>query len=198
MPDKCAYALVMLAAGGSRRMGRPKQLLPIDGTPMVLRAVEAAVGSMARPVIVVVGAHAEAIEPLLEGRAIHVVVNRSWADGMGSSVRAGVRELVARAPEARGVVIALADQPNLRAGHITRLLEVHQTSGKSMVTALRSGVMTPPVYFGAEHFPALLSLQGEGGARSLLRDHPEEVAVVPMEELADIDTPADLAEFAGA
>jgi molybdenum cofactor cytidylyltransferase len=176
-------------------MGKPKQLLPIDGKPMVLCAVEAAVESLADPVVVVVGANAEAITPLLNKEAVHVVTNRTWTEGMGSSIRAAMEALAVLAPDAAGVVIALADQPNMRATHITRLLTAHERTGKSMVSALRRGGMTPPVYFGAEHFAALLSLKGDEGARSLLRNHPEEVALVAMEELADMDTPADFAEF---
>ena len=101
----------MLAAGGSRRMGSPKQLMLHEGEPLVRRAATAAVDAGANPVIVVLGANANLLEPSLAGlESVTTVVNGDWEQGIASSLAAGLRAL-REAREFDGVMITLADQP---------------------------------------------------------------------------------------
>lgn len=195
MADAPAFAVLVLAAGASRRMGRPKQLLPVDGAPLVRRVVGAAAASPAKPLVVVLGAHAAEIRPGLEGLAAHVVENAAWAEGMGASIRSGMAALDALAPQAKGVVICLADQPDLCADHIAALIEAAETGGRSIVASVRGGRRMPPVLFAARHFPDLRQLEGDVGARALIEAHAAEVAEVPAEALRDLNTPLDYEEY---
>jgi len=195
MAESFSCAIMVLAAGASTRMGQPKQLLPVGDLPLLRQVVEEAVGSLAAPVIVVLGAHAAEIRPTLGGLAVHVVVNEGWAEGMGSSVRVGMEALAQLAPEAGNVIIALGDMPNFSATHLTRLIEACRQTGRSIVATEHGGRLMPPALFAGGHFPALRASHGDAGARALLQAHADEVARVPAAELFDLDTQADYAAY---
>jgi molybdenum cofactor cytidylyltransferase len=187
---------VILAAGASTRMGVPKQLLEIEGTPLLLRAVEAALASPAWPVVVVLGANAEKIRLVLARRPVLVTENAAWAEGMAASIRAGVTTLQQFSRHLDAAVIALCDQPAFSAETIARLIATQRATGRSIAAAHYAGRNGAPALFLREHFPTLTSLTGEEGARALLNDDPGRVAPVDLPALAiDLDTPADLAAF---
>ena len=162
---------------------------------MLRRVVEAALQAPVEPVIAVLGANAAAIQPCLEGLPVHVIVNPDWSEGMGSSIRAGIKELLAIAPGARGAVVALADQPGFSPAHVAQLIEAQARSLRSIVASLCNGELMPPAFFGPEHFAALLALRGDRGARSLFQAHPGEVESVDARDLQDLDTKSDYDEF---
>lgn len=197
-PDSSAFpcGLILLAAGASTRMGRPKQLLEIDGRPLVLRAVEAALAAPVWPVVVVLGAHADQVRPLLAPHPVLTVENAAWPEGMASSLREGVQCLRQFSRRLEAAVVALCDQPALDATVITRLLTAHRTGGRGMVAARYAGRLGAPALFHRRHFPALAALTGEAGARDLLNGGIEPVEAVDFPDLAtDLDTPADLARW---
>ena len=184
---------VILAAGASHRMGEPKQLLPLAGQPLLLRAVEAALASPAWPVVVVLGAHADKIRPLLARRPVLVAENPAWAEGMASSLRAGIAVLQQFSRTLDAAVIALCDQPAFSADVIAQLIATQHATGRSIVAARYGGRNGAPALFLREHFPALIALSGEEGALALLRDEAR-IAIVDLPALAfDLDTPADYA-----
>ncbi|MDR7523252.1 MAG: nucleotidyltransferase family protein [Armatimonadota bacterium] len=190
-PPQPFVAAVVLAAGASVRMGRPKLAIPVRGTPMIRRAAQAALGSRCREVIVVLGAHADVYRPLLDGLDVRLVVNPDPAEGMGSSIRTGVEAV---SPEATGVVILLADQPLVGAEVIDRLIETAVTERRRIVASAYHGTVGPPVYFDRALFLELLTLEGDRGARSVIEAHPQEgVAIaIPEPMAADVDLPGDL------
>jgi CTP:molybdopterin cytidylyltransferase MocA len=192
MPEPFRCGLILLAAGGSRRMGRPKQLLPIAGRPLLRHVAERLLAAPVSPVVVVLGANAAAIAPCLGGLALSTVINERWADGMGSSLRAGLQAMVRMAPKVDAVIVALADQPQSSAGHLAALLRAHAESGRPIIaTTTAGGVALPPVLFAAEWFPRLLELEGDVGARQLLQENTGRMATVPLAAAADLDTPDD-------
>lgn len=195
MPEKGSYLVVLLAAGASRRMGRPKQLLPVEGTPLVRRAAGIAVAAGLGPVFVVLGCRASVIAPALDGLPLHLVINESWSDGLGSSIRAGVRRALELAPVPRGLVLALADQPGVTAAHLRRLAAMHRKTGRSIVATFSNGVLQPPVLFTPEWFPRLGQLGGDDGARKILGEHARQVARVPLARAGDLDTPGEYARY---
>jgi molybdenum cofactor cytidylyltransferase len=184
-------AAVVLAAGGSTRMGRPKLALPVRGEPMIRRVARAAQESRCREVIVVLGTHAEIYRPLLDGLDVRIVMNTDPGEGMGSSIRVGVAAI---APEAAGVVILLADQPFVTGEIINRLLKAAVAQRRPIVASAYGNTTGPPVYFGREMFPALLALSGDQGARSVIEAHPAESIAVPIPDAiaVDVDTIGDL------
>jgi molybdenum cofactor cytidylyltransferase len=188
------FGAVILAAGESARMGTPKQLLVLDGQPLLVRAVEAALASAAWPVVVVLGAHAEKIRPLLARRPVLVSENPAWAEGMAASLRVGVTTLQQFSRALDGALVALCDQPAFSADVIAQLVAAQRATGRSIVAARFAGRCAAPALFTREHFETLTHLTGEAGARNLLNADPNRVAAVDLPALAlDLDTPADYA-----
>lgn len=188
------FGAVILAAGASTRMGTPKQLLPLDGKPLLNRAVEAALASPAWPVVVVLGANAERIRPALARLPVLIAENPAWAEGMASSLRAGIDTLRQFSRGLDAAVVALCDQPAFSAAAIAQLVAAHHATGRSIVAAHYAGRNGAPALFRREHFPTLAALTGEEGARALLNDHPHTVATVELPQMQqDLDTPGDYA-----
>jgi molybdenum cofactor cytidylyltransferase len=175
-------AAVVLAAGASTRLGKPKQLVVIGGETLLERAVRSALEAAFSPVIVVVHDAAQ-IEPLQVCGA-EVLLNRKSHEGMSTSIHAGVRR--AEAMKADGVVLMTCDQPMVTAEHLRWL-----TASGEVTASYYAGRRGVPAYFPAASFPALMQLTGDTGARELLRGAA--TVELPGGEL-DIDTPADLAE----
>ena len=177
-------AVVILAAGASTRMGEPKQLAMVGGERLLDRAVRVAGEASLAPTVVVLGGQAKLILESCRLQTAWVVVNAGWAEGMGSSVRAGV-ELAQGFPEIDGAVVMTCDMPTLRAEHLRGLCERPEEVTASGYGE-RRGV---PAYFPRWAFPELLRLRGDAGARELLRE--ARTVVLEGGEL-DVDTPEDL------
>jgi len=192
--DQLKVAAVILAAGGSTRMGRPKLAVPIRGTPMIRRAVQTALASRCRDVIVVLGANADVYKPLLDGLAVRILRNPDPAEGMGSSIRVGVEAIPA---EFDGAVVLLADQPFVTPEVINHLLDVAVADRKRIVASAYHNTVGPPAYFHRALFLDLLTLEGDRGARSVIETYPKEGVALPLPEniSADIDTADDLASL---
>lgn len=190
------FGAVILAAGASTRMGTPKPLLPIDGAPLVARAVAAALASDAWPVVVVLGAHAEKIRPVLARLPVLIAMNAAWAEGQATSIRAGVAALQQFSRRLDAALIALCDQPAFSTDVITQLVAAQRATGRSIVAARYHGRQGAPALFLRQHFPALGALTGDEGARHLLNDDPARVTAVDLPDLGvDLDTPADYASL---
>ena len=187
--------LILLAAGAASRMGRLKQLLPVHGRPLVRQVVENLLPAGLSPVVVVLGAQAAEVGPALAGLPVHLVTNAAWAEGMGSSLRTGVETALRLQPGLTGLIVALADQPGLTAAHLGQILAEQRCTGRTMVAWDSNGVPLPPAYFGAEHFPSLLALPADTGARALLRSAGPALATVRGEALPDLDPPEDYNSF---
>lgn len=183
--------LLLLAAGASSRFGSPKQQAPIDGEPMLRRAARIALAAGA-PVTVVLGAHAETLQRLLDGLTLRVAVHAGWARGLGSSIAFGVRQL----PETAPVLLCLADQPLLRSADLAGLLARHHARPQTLFAAAYAGTLGPPCLFPAGLHGELAALDGRAGARALLQRHAERVEAVPMPAAAtDVDRPEDLSRL---
>ncbi|HTT57461.1 MAG TPA: nucleotidyltransferase family protein [Opitutaceae bacterium] len=196
MADPLRFGAVILAAGASTRMGTPKQLLPIGGTSLLRRVVDAVLASPAWPVVIVLGAHAELIRPQVVRLPVLLVDNASWEEGLTSSIRAGIGVLESFSLALDAALLVLGDQPGLSPGALRRLVATHGQSGESIVAAHYGGHPGPPALFARSHFPELLELRGLGGARPLLARHADRVATVDLPELAvDLDTPEDYRTF---
>lgn len=189
-------AAVVLAAGGSARMGRPKQLIYHDGEPLIARAARSAIDAGAEPVIVVLGANAAEIQPVIPRLAgIRTIVNPEWETGLASSLAAGLRAAVGD-EACDGVLVTLADQP-LVTGEMLRTLIRAFHAGARIVASGYEGVPGVPALFGREHVSELMELTGDTGAGPWLRSRSPEVTIVPLEGAAlDLDTPADAARLA--
>ena len=191
-----ATTAVVLAAGESRRMGQPKQLLRWQGEPLVTRAARIALDSGASETIVVTGAVGEqvkaALAPLREaglGR-LHVVFNPAWQDGQAGSVRAAVDALPAAC---EAVLFLPVDQPRLPAALLRRLWQAWRGGSDLAAVAVDGAVRGAPAVFDRLYFGLLQRVEGDRGGGALLRQHAAEVEAIetPGNWLADVDTPED-------
>lgn len=186
-------AALVLAAGQSSRMGGTNKLLAeVDGVPMVLRAVNAALASKAVSVTVVLGHEAEKVEALLAGRKVTIVRNPDYAQGMSTSLRSG---LAALPPEAEAAVVLLADMPRVSAVQVDRLIDAFDAKQPSIVVPQRDGRRGNPILWPREFFASMQAVSGDKGARGLLEEHPQRIRSVEMDDdaiHADVDTPDNL------
>jgi molybdenum cofactor cytidylyltransferase len=174
---------IVLAAGASRRLGHPKQLVPIGGTPLVRRIAIETRAACDR-VAVVIGANAGFIAPVLDDLDVTLVWNGAWRDGMSSSIRAGLRW--ARQVDADAAILCACDQPRLDRAHLARL----QGHGEDRVVASRyAGVLGVPALFPRRTFDLLETLRGDQGARRLL-EAVAPIAIDWPDGAIDLDTPA--------
>ena len=199
--------LLLLAAGSSARLGRPKQLLPYRGRSLLRHAATVAAAAGCHPNVLVTGALHETLLPEVAGLGFEVTHNNRWASGMGSSIRAGLAALEALAgpersapnpaalpalpaPPLAAVLVMLCDQPLLTPDILTALLAQFRATGQPVVASAYGGTRGVPAVFGRAVFPALRALSGPAGARDLLRAYAHLPAVPFPAGVVDVDTAA--------
>ena len=178
-------------------MGRAKQALPIaqresgaDGESLLRHAARAAVESAARPVVVVLGANADALTSDIADLPIHAVGHSGWSRGIGSSIKVGLECLTALAPAVDGVIVSVCDQPHLSAAVLSRLGRAYRGSEALIVASAYSGIAGVPALFDRGVFSELQALRDHDGARALIEREPERLVTVPFPLGAiDLDTP---------
>jgi molybdenum cofactor cytidylyltransferase len=182
---------VVLAAGRSSRLGKPKQLLDVCGEPLLRRVVRNAISSKLSEVVLVLGHRAEEIATAAGEWGQRVVVNPDYAAGQSTSVRAG---LGAIDPSSQAVVFLLGDQPQVGPEIVDAVIECFRETGAPIVMPTYGGIAANPVLFSAVLFPELASVTGDEGARSVVtrhRDRVEKVAVSDGPPPRDVDTEDD-------
>jgi molybdenum cofactor cytidylyltransferase len=186
-------AAVILAAGASARLGRPKQLLAYRGRTLLRHVVDCAAAGGCDPVLVVLGAHADAVRAELEETTAHAVRNDAWRQGVGSSVRAGVDAVQRGWQDASAVLLLTCDQPRLTPELVRRLRERFVRTAARIVACEYAGIVGVPALFARSLFPELLALPGPTGAKPVLQAHAREVVGFAWPDgAADVDTPEDL------
>jgi molybdenum cofactor cytidylyltransferase len=188
-------AAIVLAAGKSTRMGGPNKLLSdVGGKLMVRIAADEALASKASPVFVVTGHQQEQVRAALKDLPVTFVHNPEFADGLSTSVKAGVAALP---EEIDGAIVCLGDMPQVDAALIDRMLSAFDPEkGALIVVPTAEGKRGNPVLWSRRFFPELLALEGDIGARQLIAAYPEAIVEVPVGDsgaFRDIDTPDALA-----
>src|SRR5215212_5346592 len=190
MPANRVAALI-LAAGASARMGRPKKLLDWEGRPLVRAAAEVALAARLAPLLVVIGGAQARVAEALAGLPLRMIANRDYAAGQSTSLRAGIAAL---GQDADAVMVLLGDQPFVTATIVKQLVAEWQASGAAIVAPTYAGQRGNPVLFARAVFPELLAIQGDQGARAVLAADRARIRLVAFDDprpLADIDTPED-------
>lgn len=198
--DSPKIGAILLAAGGSSRLGRPKQLVEFQGKTLIRRAAEMLVASVCSPVVVVLGAEVVRCSDELAGLDISICINENWSDGISSSIKAGLRYLLDLQPDVDAAVIALCDQPFVIDKDLNLLCETFLTAGLPIVAARYGETIGVPALFASEMFDELFSLEGDEGARKLIRRYVDTTSTVEIGRAKfDIDTRNDLRQtFEGA
>lgn len=188
---------LILAAGGSTRFGRPKQLISMHGVPLIRRVTLVALRSPCSRIVVVVGAYRDKVIDVIADLDVSHVANPQWQEGIGSSVRSGVAHILTCAPASRAILILPVDQVQIGAPHLTSLIEAFWRHGK-IIASQYNHTLGVPVLFPHWCFKELLCLSGDSGAKALLTKYPQQVFPFPCPEAAyDVDTPEDLQKLQG-
>ena len=185
---------VVLAAGGSRRLGKPKQLVRFRARPLLVNAVEAAAAATGTDPIVVLGADALRVRRALRGSSVGTVTieNRRWRTVLASSLRAGLEAVPARS---KAVLVVLADQPLVGASALRRLVQAWRGRPALPAAAAYAGRLAVPAVLPRRMWPALRELEGDVGARRVLAGAARITAVPMPEAELDVDLPEDLARL---
>jgi molybdenum cofactor cytidylyltransferase len=193
---------IILAAGESKRLGRPKQIVRFAGQTLLEQTVTTALASRIDTAIVVLGANSSTCEQSLRTYPVQIVVNESWWEGISSSIKAGLKSLESHAESVFDSVLFLTcDQPFLTVNLINDLLAEFRTNGPQIVASSYASCIGIPALFSSDLFPELGNLQGDSGASSIIKTYLEKdsgrISTVsfPSGEI-DIDTNADIERLA--
>jgi molybdenum cofactor cytidylyltransferase len=184
--------IIVLAAGSSSRLGKPKQLLEYKGGSLVQFAAGEAIRSCIGPVIVVLGAEAANIKQQLTRQQLHVIENPEWKEGMASSIRCGLTSLQEIDSVCDAAILMVCDQPYVSASLLNELVARQKETGKLIITSDYGKNIGPPALFHQQVFQELLQLKGDAGARSVVKNHSNDMATVLFPRgIVDIDTTDD-------
>jgi molybdenum cofactor cytidylyltransferase len=188
-PSSKRIGAVILAAGGSSRFGRPKQLIPFRGKSLVRRIIDAACEAGCSPIVVVIRSEDEKFHPELDRAGVVIAQNHQWPRGIGSSIRRGIEALTNSSPDVEASVLLVCDQPAVDSRVIQRLIALRETTGKSIVASSYADTLGVPALFTRSIFEELLSLGDKAGAKSIILRSRERVASLSFPEgEIDIDT----------
>lgn len=184
--------IVILAGGASTRLGKPKQLLQYHGKTLLNHAVNEAMNAKADAVVVILGKNADLFQKEIDKEKVRVVINRDWEEGMASSVRLGLDTLLKTKPYMDAVIFMVCDQPHISSSVLNELITTQQKTTKQIVTCNYGGSMGPPALFHKKYFRELAKLNGDVGAKNIIRQNMNDVATVLFPEgKIDIDTQED-------
>ncbi len=189
-------ATIILAAGGSTRLGQPKQLLRQNGTTLIRLMVDQALSLQAGPVIVVLGANQEQIQAELAHLLIHTPVNTNWREGLASSIQVGLNTLSDEPIDA--FLILLTDQPYVTASLLRQLITTQKQDGRGIIACRygEAGHLGVPALFDIRYRAEFMSLSGDVGARRLIQRYSSDCAEIPFPLAAvDLDTWADVEKW---
>jgi molybdenum cofactor cytidylyltransferase len=182
--------IIILAAGSSSRMGELKQLMTYKNKTFLQHIVGEAILSNLYPVICVTGYKSDLIKDSLSGLDVTIVYNRQWPEGMGSGISAGIKQVMLS--DVDSVILAVSDQPYVSSELFGTMLEMKSQTGKGIVACSYAGTMGTPVLFSRNYFDWLISMNGNQGAKNIVKLNLPDVYPVEFEKgSVDIDTKQD-------
>jgi len=184
--------IIILAAGASKRLGQPKQLLPYHGKSLLQHAIQVAKETICKPIVVILGAHADALIKDASMPGIEVIINDEWEEGMASSIRKGLKKLMAALPVMDAIIFMVCDQPFVTAQLLEELILKHRETTRPVVACRYGNSYGTPALFHKTMFTQLLKLKGDKGAKKIMKEQPDYVVGVdfPLGDI-DIDTMQD-------
>ena len=179
-------AIVILAAGGSKRLGKPKQLLNYKNEVLLQRAINASSGSSVQSIVLVLGAAFEAIINEIDTKGLHVIKNEEWQKGIASSISMGINALheIKSLPDA--VILMVCDQPFINSSILDELIATQKSTGKPIICSTYENTIGIPALFYKDFFQQLLEMEGDTGAKKIMQQYPDLLAKVPF-PLGNID-----------
>ena len=182
--------ILLLAAGASKRMKQPKQLLHWGDTSLLQHQITTLM-KLNVPLTVVLGAYVSDIQKtVLPSEKVNIIKNPSWEQGLGNSIAFGVKQFLKGSQEVDGIMIVLADQPLVTLPHYQKIIATFQPDKKQIVVSQSpEGISSPPALFDYYYFQFLEKLEGDHGAMPIVKTNKENVTYIPSENLEDMDTP---------
>jgi molybdenum cofactor cytidylyltransferase len=181
--------IIVLAAGASTRLGKPKQLLLYEGRTLLRRTIDTALLTNAHSVHVVLGYKSEQMNLEITGCPVDIIINPYWQAGISTSIRSGMQSLK---PNTEAVLIVLCDQPKLSAGVLNKLIDTYAVTRAPIVTSTYAGTVGVPTLYDRRIFSELLDLSGDHGAKSIIERHASDrVEIDFIGGEVDIDTYTD-------
>jgi len=188
--------IVILAAGASTRLGKPKQLLQYRGKTLLAHAINEAINSNADAIVVILGKDADLFKKEIDEKKVRVAINSSWEEGMASSLRLGLDTLLTDKPYIDAVIFMVCDQPHVLSSILNELIITQQKTTKQIVTCNYGDSIGPPALFHKKYFKDLMKLSGDPGARKIIQQNMNDMTTIlfPEGEI-DIDTEEDYEEL---
>lgn len=184
--------IMILAAGNSSRLGKPKQLLVFDGNILLEKTITAAEQTPFAPIVLVLGAYADEILESITELNINYTINDNWQDGMSASIKVGLKKIIDLEPEIENVIITVADQPFVTADIFNSLHEQQLKTGKNIIASSYAETIGTPALFNTQYFDELDLLEGGHGAKHLMAKYINDVATIQFAlGNIDIDTETD-------
>jgi molybdenum cofactor cytidylyltransferase len=186
-PVSCG--IILLAAGASSRLGKPKQLLLYKGKTLLQHGIQVAIDTGSKAIVAVLGANADFLIKETANQSIEVILNKDWNEGMASSIRCGIKYLQEKVPEVDAAIIMVCDQPHVTTQLLKDLVIKYQETGKPIVASSYENNQGTPALFDKTIFAALRELKGDVGAKKIMKAKPDLVVLVnfPLGNI-DIDT----------
>jgi molybdenum cofactor cytidylyltransferase len=192
MKQEEKIGIIILAAGSSMRLGRPKQLLSFREDGLLKRTVAEAMAVPNAHSLVITGYKNELIEAEIADTGVMTVYNGEWQEGMASSIRTGVETLTALLPQLDSCILSVCDQPHITSDVFKAMIKAHLHSGYELIASSYAGTLGTPALFRRNYFKDLIRLQGREGAKKVFHEYPDDVFKIAFEQGAiDIDTEED-------
>ncbi len=192
MKSRYKYGIIILAAGSSSRLGQPKQLLKYNNTTLINHVVTACQGVPNAITVVVTGAVHEEVKAAITATDIKVRYNPDWQQGMSTSIKCGLQELLNAEPDIKACILAVCDQPYISTSMFNALISAYENSNGEIIASSYSGTAGTPALFGNRFFTDLFALAGQEGAKKIIGKNETNVSFLPFHNGAiDIDTIAD-------
>lgn len=190
--DKNRIGVIILAAGASRRMGQPKQLIAFKGKPLLQNIIDNSQACSFATYVLVLGAHSDEIQKAIDPGRFNVIINEDWEEGMASSIRKGVEGSLEINEELEHILVLLSDQPFVSSELIFEMIESHRQHGKLITACKYEDTVGVPAIFPRPLFQELCTLEGDRGAKVLINKYSDKLTVVPFEKgIIDLDKPED-------
>ena len=185
--------VVILAAGGSSRLGQPMQLIMFQNKSLLQNIIDQSHEAFDfSSHVLVLGAYASVIKKSINNGNFKVIINEKWQEGIASSIRKGVEDSLEIDPELESILILLSDQPFVTKKLISELIETHQKKGEEITASKYEDTVGVPAIFNKRLFKELCLLEGDRGAKVLIRKYQDKVATIPFElGSIDVDMPED-------
>jgi len=183
---------LLLAAGSSSRMGKPKMLLAFNGKTFLQHAIDEIKNSNTSGLIVVTGCYHQQLTEILLPQQINFFENKNWEEGMGASIQTGIDYIMQQYPATDNIIIAVCDQPYISSSLLNELITAKQKTGKGIIAAAYNNTEGTPVLFDKKYFKELAQLNGQYGAKKIVQQHRNDIMTIDFPEgVIDIDTAED-------